>query len=185
MENLYDRVYDPNSGHCYYLNKVTGEARWQKPLLLRGDDDIECVCACVFVYYCISSAKLVLVPIHQGTFLRGGCGYRMRVCVCVFRYKPQRRPGVEEYLSTQQRVVSQLWDSEALAAAKLIFGKPVRFVRLSLQQMRADSTAIVAGDMGEVVEGGTESDSVIVMTEHGVRVRTWFCCVGTSYTCQQ
>eukprot|EP00750_Incisomonas_marina_P017898 INCI2563.2.p1 GENE.INCI2563.2~~INCI2563.2.p1 ORF type:complete len:707 (-),score=120.91 INCI2563.2:400-2520(-) len=124
VESVWDRMYDPHSGHCYYMNKVTGEARWNKPVLLGGED---------------------------------------------IEYKPQRRPGVEEYLSTQQKVVSQLWDEEALVAAKLIFGKPVRFMRLSLQEMRAQSTAIVAGDMGEVIEGGSEFDSVIVMTDVAVR----------------
>lgn len=42
-------------------------------------------------------------------------------------------------------------------------------MRLSLQEMRAQSTAIVAGDMGEVIEGGSEFDSVIVMTDAAVR----------------
>ncbi len=72
-------------------------------------------------------------------------------------------------MTTRQKVVSQLWDNEALAAAKLIFGAPVRFMRLSLQQMRADSTAIVEGEMGEVVDGGTETDSVVVMTEQAIK----------------
>ena len=126
VENLFERIYDPHSGHCYYLNKVTGEAKWEKPLLLRGDDDLE--------------------------------------------YVAQRRPGVEEYLTTRQKIVSQLWEEEAVAASKMIFGKPVRFMRLSLQQMRADSTAIVAGESGDIIEEGTETDSVIVMVDHGAKV---------------
>ena len=42
VESVWDRMYDPHSGHCYYMNKVTGEARWNKPVLL-GGEDIECV----------------------------------------------------------------------------------------------------------------------------------------------
>jgi hypothetical protein len=60
VETLWQRVYDAHSGHCYYLNKVTGEARWQKPLLLKGDNDLECVVVITIALFVIVLAALLL-----------------------------------------------------------------------------------------------------------------------------
>ena len=36
----YEKLYDEESGECYYYNKATGESMWFKPLAL-GSDDVE------------------------------------------------------------------------------------------------------------------------------------------------
>ena len=139
LDSIYERIYDPHSGHCYYLHKITGEARWEKPILLGGSTDLE--------------------------------------------YRPHRRPGVEEFLNARQQVVSQLYEEEAVAASKMVFGKVVRFVRLSLQSMRAESSAIVEGENGEVVDDATEFDSVVVMVGEGAKVRSACVCVLFCFVC--
>ncbi|EGZ11892.1 hypothetical protein PHYSODRAFT_336386 [Phytophthora sojae] len=41
LASVFEKFYDADSGLYYYLDKRTGETTWEKPRVLRGDDDIE------------------------------------------------------------------------------------------------------------------------------------------------
>ena len=36
--SAYDKILDPVTGIEFYLNNVTGESSWEKPLMLRSTD---------------------------------------------------------------------------------------------------------------------------------------------------
>jgi hypothetical protein len=38
MHQVFEKVWDPATGQCYYYNKRTGETSWVKPALLGQDD---------------------------------------------------------------------------------------------------------------------------------------------------
>ena len=40
LAGVFQKVYDPTSKKCYYVNKETGEAQWTKPKML-GSSDIK------------------------------------------------------------------------------------------------------------------------------------------------
>ncbi|OWZ09408.1 FK506-binding protein 1 [Phytophthora megakarya] len=41
LASVFEKFYDADSDLYYYLDKRTGETTWEKPCVLRGDDDIE------------------------------------------------------------------------------------------------------------------------------------------------
>ncbi|RLN97904.1 hypothetical protein BBJ28_00011596, partial [Nothophytophthora sp. Chile5] len=41
LASVFEKFYDAESGLYYYLDKRSGETMWEKPRVLRGDDDIE------------------------------------------------------------------------------------------------------------------------------------------------
>ncbi|RLN73970.1 hypothetical protein BBJ28_00006646 [Nothophytophthora sp. Chile5] len=41
LASVFEKFYDAESGLYYYLDKRSGETTWEKPRVLRGDDDIE------------------------------------------------------------------------------------------------------------------------------------------------
>lgn len=40
LESVFEKFYDHDSGQYYYLNKRTGETTWEKPKVLKPNDDI-------------------------------------------------------------------------------------------------------------------------------------------------
>ncbi|POM77684.1 Calmodulin [Phytophthora palmivora] len=41
LASVFEKFYDADSGLYYYLDRRTGKTTWEKPCVLRGDDDIE------------------------------------------------------------------------------------------------------------------------------------------------
>ena len=41
VAKIFEKVFDPNVGACYYYNTKTGESFWEKPPALLGDDLVE------------------------------------------------------------------------------------------------------------------------------------------------
>ena len=42
LQQVFEKVYDPATGECYYYNKRTGNSTWIKPKML-GEADLEVV----------------------------------------------------------------------------------------------------------------------------------------------
>ena len=41
MHQVFEKVWDPATGQCYYHNKRTGESSWVKPTVFGDHDDLE------------------------------------------------------------------------------------------------------------------------------------------------